>query len=329
MHPLSIQELVDGIRSGDRMVLGKAITLIESKSAADQEQAFELMQALATNEITSVRIGLTGAPGVGKSTFADAFGSHITSAGHKVAVLAVDPSSLISGGSILGDKTRMERLSRDENAFVRPSPAGRSLGGVARRTRETILVCEAAGYDVVIVETVGVGQSEVAVRSMVDFTLLLMQPGSGDELQGIKRGIVELADGILVTKSDGDLFASANKTKAHFESVMRLLYSGGNRWVPPVLSGSAIEGQGIAEAWSCINDYREYHKSQGGLNAIRLRQSIQWYQDLVRELIEESFFSREGVAELHSNMLEEVRLGKISPAVAGRKLMQAWAERLA
>jgi len=260
-----VKALAAGVRAGDRRALARAITLVESTRADHRAEANALLGALLPHAGKSVRLGITGVPGVGKSTFIEAFGLHVIGEGHRIAVLAIDPSSKRGGGSILGDKTRMEQLARSEAAFIRPSPAGTTLGGVARRTREAMLVSEAAGFDVILVETVGVGQSETAVADMVDMFLLLLAPAGGDELQGIKRGIVELADLLVVTKADGDLAAAAGRTQAEYQHALRLLRPTVAGWTPSVLLTSAATGKGIAEVWQAVGRYRAAVEKGGGL----------------------------------------------------------------
>jgi LAO/AO transport system kinase len=275
--------LAAGLRRGDPAILARAITLVESSSPRHRAAAAALMRQLLPAASNSTRIGITGVPGVGKSTFIEAFGLHLCGAGHRVAVLAVDPTSAISGGSILGDKTRMEMLSRHPSAYIRPSPSGGALGGVARKTRETITLCEAAGYDVILVETVGVGQSEIAVRSMTDFFLLLTITGAGDELQGIKKGIVEMADAIVVTKADGDNAAGADRLRAEFAQVLRLLIPATPGWQPPVLCCSALRGTGIAEIWAMVEDFRRAMSESGEWPARRLGQIGEGLSEFARE----------------------------------------------
>ncbi len=258
----------------DRPTLARAITLVESTRADHRAEAQALLQSILPRTGNSVRLGITGVPGVGKSTFIEAFGLHAIAQGHKVAVLAVDPSSSKTGGSILGDKTRMQRLSQEERAFIRPSPTSGTLGGVTRRTREAILLCEAAGYDVIIVETVGVGQSETEVAEMTDMFLLMLLPGSGDELQGIKKGIVELADMIVVNKADGDMLALAKRVQSDYTAALRMLTPHGAPWQPPVLPVSALEGKGIDDVWNTIGDYRE--KMHDYLPHRREQQRLSW-----------------------------------------------------
>jgi len=283
--PLVLDEYVRGIRSADPAVLARAITLVESTAPQHGAVAADLMKALLPHRDHSVRIGITGVPGVGKSTFIEAFGLYLCEQGHRVAVLAVDPTSVISGGSILGDKTRMEKLSRHPSAYIRPSPSGGTLGGVTRKTRETITLCEAAGYDVILVETVGVGQSEIAVRSMTDFYLLLALTGAGDELQGIKKGIVEMADAIAVTKADGDNLMAAERLKAELTQVLHLLSPATQGWKPEVTACSALTGQGISEIWGSIERFRSEMQASGEWSARRLAQVQEGLVEFAREQV--------------------------------------------
>jgi LAO/AO transport system kinase len=271
--PLSAEEYARGVRDRDATVLARAITLVESTAERHAVVAADLMKLLLPHRDHSVRIGITGVPGVGKSTFIEVFGLYLCEAGHRVAVLAVDPTSAISGGSILGDKTRMEKLSRHPSAYIRPSPSGGALGGVTRKTRETITLCEAAGYDVILIETVGVGQSEIAVRSMTDFFLLLALTGAGDELQGIKKGIVEMADAIAVTKADGDNVVAAERLQLELGQVLHLLAPATAGWRPEVLTCSAMKGTGIPEVWAVVGKFRAEMTASGEWDARRLGQA--------------------------------------------------------
>jgi LAO/AO transport system kinase len=282
---LSAAEYACGIRAGDVSVLARAITLVESTAAQHAEEAAELMKLLLPHRDQSVRIGITGVPGVGKSTFIEAFGLYLCERGHRVAVLAVDPTSVVSGGSILGDKTRMEKLSRHPAAYIRPSPSGGALGGVTRKTRETITLCEAAGYDVILIETVGVGQSEIAVRSMTDFFLLLALTGAGDELQGIKKGIVEMADAIAVTKADGDNLVAAERLQLELSQVLHLLAPATVGWKPEVLTCSAVKGSGIPEVWAVVEKFRKEMTASGEWDARRLRQVQEGLVEFAREKV--------------------------------------------
>src|SRR5215211_145291 len=280
-----LEGLAAGIRAGDRAVLARAITLVESKRADHRSAAHRLVQELLPHTGTAMRVGITGAPGVGKSLTIDALGSFLTERGQKVAALAVDPSSTRTGGSILGDKTRMARLAVDAKAFIRPSPAGVTLGGVAAKTRETMLLCEAAGYDVVLVETVGIGQSETTVAEMTDFFLVLMLPGAGDELQGLKKGVVELADMIAVNKADGDNVARAKAAAAEYRSALHILTPKSAHWSPPVVTYSALTGDGIEALWRNVTAHREQSIASGEHASRRREQQVKWMWSMLEERI--------------------------------------------
>ncbi|MBT5208403.1 MAG: methylmalonyl Co-A mutase-associated GTPase MeaB [Halieaceae bacterium] len=312
---------VAGIIAGQRRALAKAITLVESQREDDRESSQHLLNSLLPHTGKSIRIGITGVPGVGKSTFIEAFGLHLVRQGHRVAVLAVDPSSPLAGGSILGDKTRMEALSREENAYIRPSPAGSALGGVALKTRESMLLCEAAGYDVIIVETVGVGQSEHQVAGMVDFFLLLMLPGGGDELQGIKKGILELADTIVINKADGDSTATARMTRQHYASAMSLLKNT-NSWQPKVLSCSALNNEGVEDIWTLINEFRAQTEPHQGIAQKRSHQNLAWMQQLVDELLRMGLSRHPGVREALPNLEQQVQNSVITPLAAAMEVIR-------
>lgn len=316
----TIPELED-ILAGQRRALAKGITLIESQRDADRQASQALLNALLPATGKSIRIGITGVPGVGKSTFIETFGLHLISKGHRVAVLAVDPSSPIAGGSILGDKTRMEHLSRDEAAFIRPSPAGSALGGVALKTRESMLLCEAAGYDVILVETVGVGQSEHQVAGMVDFFLVLMLPGGGDELQGIKKGILELADAIIINKADGDSEASARTTRQHYSSAMSLLKHSGH-WDPQVVTCSALHNVGVADAWSMIEAFRELATESGALARNRAEQNLAWMHQLVDELLRMGLKQHPEVRKALPDLQSQVANADITPLAAAMRVIE-------
>ena len=324
MTAKSIEGLADGIRGGDRRALARAITLAESSRADHRAEAEALEAILLADAGRSVRLGISGVPGVGKSTFIEAFGLTLIDQGHKVAVLAVDPSSKRSGGSILGDKTRMEQLSRAAEAFIRPSPTGGTLGGVARRTREAMLLCEAAGFDVIIVETVGVGQSETAVADLVDLFLLLLLPGGGDELQGLKRGIVELADILAINKADGELEAAAGRAAAEYANAVRLLPPGHEGWQPPVLTCSAKTGTGIAEVWAEIDRFRDAFGPSGAIADKRARQAQAWMWNEIGETLMARFKAHPDVAEQLTDLGAKVRAGLLTPAAAARALMAAF-----
>ena len=318
-----LERLVTGVRSGDRRALARAITLVESTREDHVTQAAEVLSAVLPHTGGAVRVGISGPPGVGKSTFIEALGAHLTGAGTQLAVLAVDPSSARSGGSILGDKTRMERLTRDPNAFVRPSPSGTTVGGVARRTREALLLCEAAGYGVVLVETVGVGQSDTAVAEMVDTFALLVSPGGGDELQGIKRGVVELADLVVVTKADGELAGAARQAEADHRHALRLLRPRLEAWRPPVLSCSARTGAGIEDVWAAVLDHRRTLEATGALHPLRADQARAWLWSEVRERLLAGLRSDPAVRALAPVLEAKVVAGEVAPPVAAQQLLDA------
>jgi LAO/AO transport system kinase len=319
---LPVGRYIEGVLGGDRMVLARAITVIESNLPSDGELAARLLDALLPHTGKSLRVGITGVPGVGKSTFIDALGMHlIGERGENVAVLSVDPSSPISGGSILGDKTRMERLAVEERAFIRPSPSQGHLGGVARRTRETILLCEAAGYRNILVETVGVGQSETAVRSMTDFFLLLMLAGAGDELQGMKRGIIEMLDGMAINKADGDNKPKAERARIEYSGALHLFPASADGWTPRVLTCSAISKEGIAEVWQMVLDHRELLEGNGSLAKLRNLQALQWMNELTMLGLEELFRGNHAVAKRLPLLREEVHQGRMTPFAASRELL--------
>ncbi len=314
--------LANQIIAGDRRALARAITLIESGRDDHQRLAEALVTALLPHTGRAIRVGISGAPGAGKSTFIEAFGTHVIGEGQKVAVLAVDPSSRRSGGSILGDKTRMQRLAASPDAFVRPSPAGATLGGVTRRTREAALVCEAADFGVIMVETVGVGQSETAVADMVDCFVLLLAPGGGDELQGIKRGIVELADLVLINKADGDLMAAANSARAEYQAALHLLRPATPAWTPIVLTCSALHGQGIPEVWQAIQQHHLALDQAGELAAKRARQTLNWLSAEVQAGLIEALRRDADSVALMSRLEEQVRCGQQLPSQAARTLIE-------
>lgn len=320
---LSVAQYTEGVLAGDRAVLARAITLIESRLPSDGELAARLLDAIVAHTGQSRRVGITGVPGVGKSTFIDALGMHvIRDRGERLAVLTVDPSSPISGGSILGDKTRMEHLSAERDAFIRPSPSGGHLGGVARRTRETILLCEAAGFRNVFIETVGVGQSETAVRSMSDFFLLLMLAGAGDELQGIKRGIIEMIDGMAINKADGDNLKKAERARAEYASALHLFPPSGDGWTPKVLACSALNNTGIAEVWQMVLDHEALLKASGRIAERRTQGDLQWMDDLISMGLAEMFEAQPEVAKRLPALRHEVRAGSTTPLAASRELLR-------
>jgi LAO/AO transport system kinase len=311
-----------GIRAGDRAVLARAITLIESKRADHRGQAHRLVQELLPATGKAVRLGVTGAPGAGKSTTIDALGTYLTGQGHKVAVLAVDPSSSRTGGSILGDKTRMPRLAGDAHAFIRPSPASGTLGGVAAKTRETMLVCEAAGYDVVIVETVGIGQSETAVADMTDFFLVLMLPGAGDELQGLKKGIVELADMIAVNKADGDNIQRAKQAAAEYRAALNILNPQSATWSPPVVTYSALTGNGISELWNQVLMHKDKMSASDELEQRRREQQVKWMWTMLEERLTARLRSDPAVRAKLKQAEAAVAAGKLAPTLAVEEIAQ-------
>ena len=317
----NLQDYVQGVLACDRRLLAKTITLIESSLPAHQEPAQAIIDLLLPHTGKAVRLGITGVPGVGKSAFIESLGTMLVNKGHRVAVLAVDPSSKRSGGSVLADKTRMEKLSVEENAFIRPSPSGDTLGGVARKTRETMIVCEAAGFDVMIVETVGVGQSETTVASMVDFFLVLMIAGAGDELQGIKKGILELADAVAVNKADGDNVEKAELARKQYETALHFLAPSSPTWSPPVLTCSALEMLGIDVLWETVLDHRKKFLATGELEANRKNQAVDWMWSLVKEGLNSQFYQNPDVQKMLPKILKEVENGATAPTVAASKLL--------
>jgi LAO/AO transport system kinase len=311
------------VREGDRATLARAITLIESRRADHQKRARALVQELLPATGKAIRVGITGAPGVGKSLTIDTLGSHLAGQGHKVAVLAVDPSSVRTGGSILGDKTRMARLASEPNAFVRPSPASGTLGGVAAKTRETMLICEAAGFDVVLVETVGIGQSETAVADMTDFFLALMLPGAGDELQGIKKGLVELADMIAVNKADGDNVKRARAAAAEYRAALHILTARSPNWAPPVVTYSALTGDGIAELWAHVLNHRERLTRSGEMAARRREQQVKWMWAMLEDRVFATLKADAGLRAKLPQLEAAVADGRLSPTLAVEEIAGA------
>mgnify|MGYP006281654727 CR=1 FL=1 len=314
-------QYVEGIRNGDRFMLSQAITLIESAATRHQQKAQEIIEKCLPNSGHSIRIGITGVPGVGKSTFIESFGKYLTSQGHKLAVLAIDPSSNRSKGSILGDKTRMKELSTDENAFIRPSPAAGSLGGVARKTRESIILAEAAGYDVIFVETVGVGQSEIAVHSMVDFFLLLMLAGAGDELQGIKRGIMEMADAILINKADGDNLNKARQARNEYKNALHLFPPTESGWTPRVDVCSSHTGLGMENAWAVIREYWEHTAANGYFEQKRNQQARMIMYETINQALRDNFYNDTKMKPMIKEMENDLLQSRISSYMAARKLL--------
>ena len=314
--------LAGRIRAGERRALAQGITLVESTLPAHRRQAARLLETLMPTTGNSIRLGISGVPGVGKSTFIEVFGNHITARGHRVAVLAVDPTSALSGGSILGDKTRMETLCRNPDAYIRPSPAGKTLGGVARRTRETLLLCEAAGFDVVVVETVGVGQSETAVAAMTDMFLLLLLPGGGDELQGIKRGVMELADLILVNKADGDSRLIAERTVSDYGMALRFLHPRSRLWQPRVQALSAVRRRGISEVWNAVAEYRQ--RLGGAIEQRRSAQAVDWLWAETADRLLSDLRNSHSVKAVVAQLETAVTEGRLPPAIAAAKLVDVF-----
>lgn len=321
------QYYIQGVRAGDRKVLAKTITLIESSLSAHQKLVTDVLDGLLPYTGEAIRVGITGVPGAGKSTFIENLGLKLVDAGHRLAILAVDPSSARSGGSILGDKTRMEKLSAHREAFIRPSPSGGSLGGVSRKTREAMLICEAAGFDVVIVETVGVGQSEIAVASMVDFFLVLILAGGGDELQGIKRGVLELADAIAVNKADGDNVEKAQQTRKAFADALHLLSPSSSTWQPPVMTCSALTMAGVDDIWQTVLKHRRELTETGELAARRKRQALDWMQFLLEEGLKDWFYHTPEIRQALPSLQKAVEQGETTPTAAVKKMLDMFTRR--
>jgi LAO/AO transport system kinase len=318
---ISLENYVAGILSGDISLLSAAITLVESTKPKHRELAEQIIEKCLPVSGKSIRIGITGVPGVGKSTFIESFGSLLITQGRKIAVLAIDPSSQKNGGSILGDKTRMDALSTNKNAFVRPSPAKDSLGGVARNTRETIILCEAAGYDTILIETVGVGQSEIAVNGMVDFFLLLMLAGAGDELQGIKRGIMEMADAVVITKADGDNITNSKRARTEYKNALHLFPASESNWIPTVNICSAYNNTGINDVWETIQSYQNQTTINGYFDHKRKTQSKYWMYETINEELKRTFFNNPEISKEIKRMEQEVTNGSISPFKAAHLLL--------
>lgn len=313
---------INGVLAGSRLMLARTITLIESSLPAHQDTVNRIIENLLPHTGKAIRLGITGVPGAGKSTFIDSFGTLLTKNGCKVAVLAIDPSSVRSGGSVLGDKTRMLNLSVNKNAFIRPSPSGGTLGGVARKTRETMLACEAAGFDVIIIETVGVGQSETTVASMVDFFLVLMIAGAGDELQGIKKGILEVADALVVNKADGDNVQRAERAGREYQTALHLLSAGNRNWSPPVLTCSSTEPAGLEEIWEMITRFQKIMQESGDLEKKRRKQALDWMRFLLDEGLRTWFYNNPQIKGKMGAITAEIENQTISPTAAAMQLLQ-------
>ncbi|WP_273264739.1 methylmalonyl Co-A mutase-associated GTPase MeaB [Flexistipes sinusarabici] len=324
---MRVDDIIKGVLKGHKRHLAKAITLVESKSLSKREDADKLLNSILPYTGNSIRLGISGVPGVGKSTFIESFGKFLTSINKKVAVLAVDPSSKISGGSILGDKTRMQELAKDHDAFIRPSPSDESLGGVARKTRESMLICEAAGFDIIIVETVGVGQSEIEVASMVDCFTLLQLPGAGDELQGIKKGIMEISDIILINKSEGENIHKAKLAKSQIENALHILKGRDDNWIVKVLLVSALNNEGIERFWEVLLHFITHMKNGNFFRAKRKKQSVDWMWKLLDDELMRIFKSDGKIKEMLVSTEEEVRAGHINPASAAKTLLDAFLDK--
>lgn len=325
---LTAEQYINGILEGDRVVLSRAITIVESNLESDKSLAKEIVQAILPKTGNSFRIGVTGVPGVGKSTFIETFGKHLIDLGHRVAVLSIDPSSQRSKGSILGDKTRMEMLTTMEEAYIRPSASGDTLGGVANKTGETMLLCEAAGYDVILIETVGVGQSETAVHGMTDFFLLLMLSGAGDELQGIKKGIMEMADMLVIHKADGDNVKKSEMAKLQYSNALHLFPVSESGWTPVVTTASSYENRGIDEIWSKMMEFKSVVKANGYFDENRKQQQIQWMYNNIHEELRRLFYSSNSVQNSLKGLEKEILESRISPVKAAEKIISEFKNNL-
>ncbi|OYX28111.1 MAG: methylmalonyl Co-A mutase-associated GTPase MeaB [Flavobacteriales bacterium 32-35-8] len=321
---LTVQAYIDGVLSGDRVILSRAITIIESNLESDKLLAKEIIQAILPASGNSIRIGVTGVPGVGKSTFIEVFGKHIINQGHKVAILSIDPSSQRSKGSILGDKTRMEALSNLENAYIRPSASGDTLGGVANKTAESMLLCEAAGYDVVLIETVGVGQSETAVHGMTDFFLLLMLAGAGDELQGIKKGIMEMADMVVINKADGDNIKKSELARLQYQNALHIFPQSESGWMPVVTTASSTKNIGIEIVWDEITKYKELVTKNGYFDKNRNHQKIRWMYNNINEALKQLFYGSKDIALQLSTLEKQIISSEISPVKAAQDIIETF-----
>ena len=313
LKALQKEEIVQGIASCDTAILSRAITLLESVKKEDKAIIYDAIKSIPKPEKPSFKIGITGSPGVGKSTFIETFGKYLGEKNYKVAVLAIDPSSSVTGGSILGDKTRMEQLSNLPNIYIRPTPSKGELGGVANQSFETILLCEKAGFDIILVETVGVGQSETHVKALVDFFLLLILPGAGDELQGIKRGIMELADGLLITKADGDNITKAKMAKSNYQNAMHLFPGAKNNWIPKILTCSSLENKGIDVTWDMINSFKEHTEKNGWLAANRQQQRYFWFKEKLDDLIKSDFYEKNNIRDQIKQLKNQIDCGDLDP----------------
>ncbi len=325
---LTADQYIEGILKGDRVILSRAITIVESNLESDKNLAKEIVQAILPHSGKSFRIGVTGVPGVGKSTFIETFGKHLIEKGHKIAVLSIDPSSQRSKGSILGDKTRMERLTTMEEAYIRPSASGETLGGVANKTGETMLLCEAAGYDVILIETVGVGQSETAVHGMTDFFLLLMLSGAGDELQGIKKGIMEMADMLVIHKADGDNVKKSELAKLQYANALHLFPASDSGWTPVVSTASSYENTGIDEIWSKMMEFKTLVDENGYFEDNRKRQQIQWMYDNIHEELRRLFYASDAVQDSLQDLEKEILEARISPVKAAERIIAEFKKNL-
>lgn len=323
---LTTADYVRGIEQGDRVILSRAITLVESNSKKHFHMAQEVLQRILPRTDKALRIGITGVPGAGKSTFIEALGTMLCDWGYKVAVIAVDPTSQVTKGSILGDKTRMEQLTKQDNAFVRPSPAGGTLGGVARKSRETMLLCEAAGYDIILVETVGVGQSEVTVRSMVDFFMLIVLTGAGDELQGIKKGVMELADAIVINKADGDNETRANIARGDYNRMLHYIRPATEGWVTRAYTCSSVSGKGLPEIWDVIKDFEAKTQESGAFKRRRRKQTLDWVYAMIDEHLHNLFFKNPVIMGRLDDVEEAVTMGELSPSQAVQELISVFAQ---
>ena len=319
---LNLQKLISGVISGDIVSLSKAITIIESDNINDESNSKKIISSCIKEKSNSIRIGITGVPGVGKSTFIETFGTHLTNIGHKVAVLAIDPTSSINHGSILGDKTRMSTLVNNKNAFIRPSPASTHYGGVAKRTRESIILCEAAGYNIILVETVGVGQNEISVSEMVDFFLLLKLSGAGDELQGIKRGIIEMADAIIINKADGDNIENSNKAKSEFSMAIKFYPKRKSNWTPKVMTCSSVNNKGIKSIWDVISEYVIATKSNNFFNENRKSQNKYWLLQTINDKLQSNFFGSEKIKKELEKQYDLLDNKKTTPFAAAEILLK-------